>query len=463
MVQAKDFLRKSLKLIAIFLTIAGLTLFVTNLYKISSQQDSQSTLCPSDYSIEQCTEYLRNQRDKLEKERQKIEAELNRLKKQQASLQTRLQILKNEEKLLNLTIEEKEILVSIITKEVEILQENVDKIQKEIDSQTAEIEHTKASIKKYLLLNYSLQALPWEQLLLEGKIYNIFELIAYLNYSVTEYRSKLNYLTLLQKHIKEQQQILQEEQKKVLEKQNELNKELEELNRSKEELTKKKEEINNLLAEIERSYEEYQKRRDQLLAERNKIAQELINMLVRLYEQGLLPKKGDPVLKGTIIGFQGHTGCAFGSHLHFSILKPVNGTLRGIPVETDNLLIRSGRYLKSNRAMAPLKGAYITQNYHGGYSLDLVSLAEGYQGSEKYCKNKYEIAQYCSSRLRSSPWFQNLPTEGCFGLVGEGAPVYAILDGEIVYRGEYPKKGGSKYVVIYHPKENIYTYYFHLK
>jgi len=419
--------------------------------------------CPKDYSTEQCYEYLQKLRNQYASQRSKLQKEISQLKKRSNSLQSLLELTKREIQLLQIDINDKQLNTQILKNEIDILQKSINEIQIKLDQQQQEAEHIIKKLDEYTLLKYSLNTISWNQVLLQGDIYSVFELMTYLDYFLAEYKNQLNYLRLIQKHIEEQKSILKEKQDDLQEKETLLENDLIELTQEQKELEVKKAQQQNLIKEIDKAYNNYLSRLQELNSIVNNIDNGLSIYLEKLYQEGKLAGNGDWVDKGSIVGFQGHTGCSFGSHLHFEIFETINGRWYSRDVTWRNYLVKNGHYLQSSVARSPLDGAYITQFDHGrGNALDLISTASGNHTGEKYCKKKDEIS--CPSHVYNYSWYKNLFNNeyqtSCFNLNGEGAPVHSILPGYL-YKGT--DKYGSHYAIVIHEDVNAVSIYYHLK
>jgi hypothetical protein len=220
----------------------------------------------------------------------------------------------------------------------------------------------------------------------------------------------------------------------------------------KQNLEVQRAEQRSLLAQSEKREQDYFKDLQSISNEISAAEEAATELLLKLYNTGQL-KNGTHVKAGTIIGADGHTGCSFGTHLHFTITK------NGGYVNPLNYLSYSGGYVSSSTFRAPMTGSYLTQGYHSGHrAIDLVSLNSGYQGYERY-EVPYGLCPIVDSILNSrkaagrSDW--NLAY-----MRGEGAPVYAIADGTVYY---YTDRYGGKYALLIHDDGVYKSIYVHLK
>lgn len=133
----------------------------------------------------------------------------------------------------------------------------------------------------------------------------------------------------------------------------------------------------------------------------------------QLLQEGKLGN-GAPVNAGQMIGRQGHTGCSFGSHLHFEIRNSA-----GSYINPANFLTVNGTSLTSGIYTAPYAGAYITQSFasHGYRAIDMVTFSSGNQNYERYAVS-YGI---CSAvdKILNNRKNQGLPDWNLAYLTGE--------------------------------------------
>ena len=449
-------MKKFITIAIIFITILSATVLIYKHIE-PSQEVRASSLCPEDMNDIECYEYLNKKQNDIAKQKKDIEKRLKDVKKQEASLSSQIEYLKDQISANELEIQSKQVKIELISIEIRNLKNQLEDAQQKIELYQQEIQNLKDSINNYVYLKQYLNTVPWYYYLANGDIYSAFEVMEYLDYFINENEAKKQHMANVQKQLQDQKEIIANAKQEVEEKRNEIEKENLELIKLQENLKTQKKKQQNLLAQLKDAEAAYKAKKTELAAVENEVDKALTDVLLRMQADGTLPSHGF-VKKGTIIGYQGHTGCSFGSHLHFAILKGSYPYYHSINPFTSGYLSVSGRYLKSgSKAIAPEAGAYITQWFHSGYALDMLSTTTGDHSGKTYCKNKYEIK--CPSYIYQRSWFKSLPTYACFRMNGEGAPIYAIMDGTL-YRGV--DKYGSKYVLIDHGN-GVRSIYYHLK
>jgi len=254
-------------------------------------------------------------------------------------------------------------------------------------------------------------------------------------------RTVLIDMSVSRNELADQEEILAEKRQDVQTKRNEIESERADLAEERTNLESQKGQQQTLLAESQRREQEYQESLVQLKGVQNQIDAQVTDLIMKLWQEGQLGV-GTPVAKGAIVGFQGHTGCSFGSHLHFSInwgaVNPFSRYLTG-----GSLYQPVG----SGTAQTPLDGAVLSQTFHMGMAIDMYSASSGSQSGDYYYASKGSIS--------CSPSF-----EGWLSLRGEGAPVRSILSGT-VFTSKTDYYGG-KYVVVDHGN-GLTSLYLHLR
>jgi len=412
--------------------------------------------CPTNMSPQQCIEYLQSKIDDIQKQQSQLHTRLASLNNQERNIYNKILITKGKIKELELEIQKLTLSIEITNLEISNLEQLVQKTQEELSQLNLKLKKQQHSILGLLGLKYRFSTIPWYHYLQSGDIFSVLEYISIVNYLLAKQQTQLRYMHTLKSYIQEKQSILEERQKELLEKQQKLEKQNKKLNEQNKELAKQKQEQEQLLARLK----ELEEKTKQELARLKQVSNRYNEELARVVSQLGIPASGQRVAKGSIIGYQGHTGCAYGSHLHFVLFKKINGRYTQVNPANSGLFscgsCSYGAYLSSGLARSPLNSAFITQNYHAGHlALDLVSTSAGNQSGARYCVTNKNICGY--------------PVTGCFGLRGEGAPVYSILPGTIVVSHARDHFGGIYTYIIHDPvtingqQVRFATLYVHLK
>ncbi len=400
---------------------------------------AQDATCPSNYTLQQCYEYVQKQLQDLNKKQGSLNSKLKALSGQQQNAYNKL--LVTQTKISKLQIDIKKIELSMLSTQLNIqsLENLIKETQQDISNQNHDLQQRKNKIIDLIHFKYVVSAFPWYFYTKSGDIQSLIEYLSIVSYMLTEQKSEIKYLELLQDQIKQKEEALAQKQKDLNKKQLQLEKETKELNNTKKELESQKAEQQRMLAQIANMEAQIRKEINNVKKKSNQYNEQLKSIINQLGDQA--PPNGTYVAKGSVIGYQGHTGCAYGSHLHFALLKWTGSSWVYVNPVSEGLLGCSGscspnHYMVSKTALSPLPSAMITQNYWSGHhAYDLVSMSAGNQLGTRYCVNKGDIK--CSPN-----------TAGCFGLRGEGAPILAIYSG--TFYGPKVDWWGGKYVFIIH-------------
>jgi biotin carboxyl carrier protein len=268
----------------------------------------------------------------------------------------------------------------------------------------------------------------------------------YLEATRTRDRESLGVYNKKVTEIRKEEEALGEKKSSLQIKRNSIEKEKVALAESREELKIQKAERERLLAESKAVEAQLAVELEILKEKSNEVTAEISAMIMRLFRTGQIPAN-TPVEAGDVIGFQGHTGFSYGSHLHFNLSGAGNG-----PLELGYFRITGGRVYGQN-ATSPLgDGAWLTQHYHFGYSLDMV-------GTYGWNNETYYVAPNSVCCTGSFAYLGCVPS-GNYNLNGEGTPVRAIKDGLVTSVLVDPC--GGKYVVIDHGGGEA-SLYLHLR
>ncbi len=431
--------------------IVIITAFIFSLFTAAVPVIAASSLCPAGYNDQQCYNHLQQKQSELNKKKQELEKSLGNIKYQEGDLRSQLDALNKEIENKELEVTEKQLEMELTSIEIRNVGSEITQTQTKIDTLKQEVQESSNQIKDTVLLSYKISTIPTWYLLASNDLITTIEMMRYMDYVVKEEKSKLNHLNQLQSQLASEEMTLNTAQKEIITKRDTLESTNLALIKLKNELEADSSKKTKLLADLQTMESKLKSQQAEVVKQSNQYSAESLAIAIRLLGEGRLGK-GASVNRGDIIAFQGHTGCSFGSHLHFGIIKGKN-----YKTISANVNPFSSGYLKgysspgslvtSGSGQAPLNGAMITQGYHEGYALDLVSMSEGNQSGQRYFIPRGSIK--C-----------NTSYQGYHGLRGEGAAVRAMLSGTI-YKGN-TDRWGSNYIIIDHGND-LLTFYFHLR
>jgi len=152
---------------------------------------------------------------------------------------------------------------------------------------------------------------------------------------------------------------------------------------------------------------------------------------------------------------QGHTGCSFGSHLHYqlrrgtAIINP-SGYLNGTEY---------GQYVTNGIYQTPLNSGLVTNDYWGGHgALDMVSRTDGNQSWERYTV-PYGLCPIVDNILTTRK-NAGLTDWNLAYLNGEGATVRASTTGSVTYCYD---NFGATWASLKHSSDGNTSWYVHLQ
>lgn len=415
---------------------------------------ADDNLCPSNYTLQQCYDYINQQMDNIRKQQNDIKNRLDILNKQQNNIYNKLAVIKNKIQSLQLNIKEIKLSIYITEMQKDAIEKLVQNIQIDISEQNTLLQSAKNKIYKLIQIKYLIASYPWYFYIKDSDFQSVIEYISLINILITRQKSEIKYINYLKDYIHQKEILLKNQREKLKKEQQNLINENTKLAALKKNLEQQQQEQEYLMAQIAQEEAKLQLTIQKLKAKSNYYNEQLRSILNQMGNK--LPPNGTFVTKGAIIGRQGHTGCAYGSHLHFALLKWTGKNWTYVNPVSEGILACSGscqpgNYIISKIGRAPLNSALITQNYWAKHhAFDLVSNTDGNQLGTRYCVKKGEIK--CSPN-----------TSGCFGLHGEGAPVFAIYNG--TFYGPKVDWWGAKYVFIIHNINNkkYLSLYVHLK
>ncbi len=425
--------------------------------------------CPSniDPNSQACIDYLNNELSKLENEQSSIQKKLKAEEYQQLSLTEKISYMRKQISDTEKVIKSLEVEIAAHDVGIKLLEKSILEKEDSISLLRQEVNMLEKTVSERVTESYKYSFVGAFEIFLDVK--NISSVLRKTKYlaetrnqdkkSLEEFGDKMDTLRMEEAAIAQQKTDLQV-------KRNSIEKNKADLAEERNNLSSQKAEQDSLLAESKRKEAEY---KAELTSVSKSIAEAdaaVVDLIMRLFAQGYF-KDGTKVSKGQTIAHQGHTGCSFGSHLHFEIRTSSGARLDPLL----KYLTLSGSYVVSNKYSSPLSSALLTWGYRPGHqAIDLVSKSSGNQKGERYtvpyglcsvvdnilnCR-RYGLKIYCGTKEDQPPrsdW--NLAY-----LTGEGAPIKAVANGTVYYGVESTWHG--KYALVVHDDGNK-SFYLHIQ
>ncbi len=413
--------------------------------------------CPAGMTLLECYEYYKKQESDLHRQEQSLEKKLKDEEYQQLSLNEKIryiqaQISQNEALIKSLQVEiaTQDVSIMLLEKEIEEKEDNISLLKQEINTLSS-------TVNNRITESYKFSFIDQFEIFLDIKNLSSFlRKTKYLAATRNKDKEALEQYAKTIAELKEEEARLQENKETVETKKKEIEEERKRIESIKTELNGQKSEQANLLAQSKRREASYLAELRQISTALSESEKATADLIIRLAEQGYF-KNGRRVAKGEVIGLQGHTGCSFGSHLHYQLRNSRNTIMEP---STSGYLQNTGygAYVSSGIYTAPLVSGLVTNDYWGGhYALDMVSKAQGNQSWERYTV-PYGLCPIVDNILNSrkkngmSDW--NLAY-----LNGEGARVYSSTSGVVNY---YVDQYGATWAYLQHDDGNK-TLYVHLQ
>ena len=436
----------------ILITIGLVFLFTVSFLLLSSYKEEHvfaQTTCPSniDPDSEACLKYLESQLKLLQKEQGNLQKQLKDEEYQQLSLSDKIYYINNQIAQTEKIIKSLEVEIAANDVAIKLLEKGIMEMEDSIALLRQEITILEKSVDQRITESYKYSFIgPLELFLDMRNLSTILRRTKYLSTTRSQDRKSLEEYNEKMIEIKIEEKELESSKSELQVKRNSIEQEKLQLANSKNELNAQKSEREKLLAESKAKEAVLEAQLQDLIKKSNEVTSKISSMIMSLYRSGQIPTN-TPVEAGDRIGFQGHTGFAYGSHLHFNL----SGTSTG-PLELGYFSVSGGRVYDGIGA-APLgNGSYLTQGYHFGYSLDMV-------GTYGWNYQKYYVAPNSVCCTGSFSYLGCVPS-GSYNLNGEGSPVYAIKAGKVSAVRTDPC--GGKYVVIDHGNGEA-SLYLHLR
>jgi peptidoglycan hydrolase CwlO-like protein len=415
---------------------------------------------PDSYS-EECLKYMEEELEKLEKEKGLVQKKLKDEEYQQLSLQERITYINNQIAQTETTIKTLEIEIASHDIEIRLLEKNIQEKEDNLSVLGQEISVLEETVGRRVSESYKYSFISPLELFLDFKNFDsLLRKTKYLAVTRTQDRDYLKVYGIKVQEVKTQESKLADNKAELQTKRNLMEEEKLNLSETKSDLANQKTERERLLAESKAKEATLAAELNKLSKESNEVTAIIQTIVLNRYRSGLIPVDRK-VEAGDIIGYQGHTGFAYGSHLHFNLSGVGTG-----PLELGYFKIDNGR-IYDGIAKAPLgNGSYLSYGYHFGYSLDMYgnynlnnqkyTLQQGEACCPLYLIPSYERGRLCDPNVSN----QCCVRPGQYNLNGEGSPVYALKAGVVTTVQKDPC--GANYVVIDHGGGEL-SLYLHLR
>lgn len=407
-------MKKNLRniILSMFFVLTLILLLSSNILQTGTSVDAYETTCPPSMSDHQCLDYLQKQAELISKDQNNLRQNISNEKYQQLTLNQRISYLNSQIAATEAKISSLEVEIETKNVEIRILSKEIDEVKNRVSTVSQEIERLQNSVDTRVSLSYKYSFITPVEIFLETKNFDtLLRKIKYIGETRKKDKSVLSEMFSKSEVLKVEEKILEEKQAEVVKKRAEIEDEKSQIFDEKENLNSQKNEQANLLAISRQNESEHQANLAVLKKQSDVVTTQISQLIFNLFQSGQLPAN-TPVKKGDIVGFQGHTGLAYGSHLHFELRQ--NGVVIN-PYSTGHFSWPNG----SASSRFPLDGATITQFPHYNNSaIDMVSLTQGNQSGDKYWTGGVN----CS--------YGSVPP-GYYNLRGEGAPLRAIRDGKV--------------------------------
>jgi len=441
--------------ITIFLVIFSISFFF-GLGRYYEKPVFAEVSCPSTMepdSIE-CLDYLNEQATNLRKSESSLQKKLQDEEYEQLNLTEKISYINSQIRNTENNIRILEIEINAQNIEIKLLEEDIRKKEENISVLGQEISILEDSVSKRVVESYKYSFVGVLEMFLDTTSFStVLRKTKYLAVTRTQDRNALEHFSTKVGELREEEAVLSAQRAELQEKRNQVEEEKIALAIERASLEDNKAEQAVLLAESARRQAQYQEDLREITLATAEVTRAISDLANHLYETGQLGD-GSQVWAGSYLGKQGHTGCSFGSHLHFEIrnsngyrVNPLSGYLK-----------YSGGYILSGIYTTPMSGAYLTQGYSSAHpAIDMVSLTDGNQNLERYTVS-YGICPivdyYLDARKSQGRSDWNLAY-----LTGEGAVVRAIAPGTVYYKTDLY---GGKYAFVAH-EDGGRSLYLHLQ
>lgn len=428
-----------------------LALFVT-ISIAGIQSVSASSLCPSGYTQQQCYDYLIKIKNDLASQQSKIQNSIKQVQSQEGDIQSQVNQINAQIQSNEIELSQKQVDIELTSIDITNVGDQISDTKNHIDTLTQETQTASQKMNDITLMSYKMNSIPVWYLLAQNDLISTLEMLRYFDYVVQQEKIRLVQYTNLQTQLGSEEKVLSTAQDTVITKRDNLESDNLSIIQLRSTLSTQKGKQQVLLASLASQERALAAERSKLIQQMNAADNQATQIAIAMFEKGQL-HNGTPVKKGDYFATEGYTGCSLGAHLHFGFISGTGTYTTNVNPFSSGLLSGSSSYLShvgNASAVSPLAGAVVTQGFHDGMSLDMITYSAGNQDSSK----KYQI-------VRAVCGFQRVGQT--YNLVGWGAPLRAVLDGTVYFGTDGM---GGRFAIIDHGNvfhgKKLKSIYWHL-
>jgi len=349
-----------------------------------SEINAYSAECPNGLSDSECLEYLKDQANQISKDIGNLQNQLKNEEYDQLSFYEKINYKQSIITRKEAEISELEILIEQNNVEIRILLRDIEILQGEIDIAAQEVKTLKSTLAKRVRITYKYNRVsPLELIFKANNLDSMSRKIQYLQKTKEKDTELLNNMSTEIASLNSHQQDLSQKKHDVQEKRDSIEENKSELFDEKSKLVSERAVLDTLLAESKNRQEKVLAQLTENTAVQNAIDAAIIETINSMITEEDFAS-GDYIPAGGLVGYMGSTGRTHGAHLHFSYggqpgyycngtINPFAGNLiKGPDSYATNANGFTYYYIHSGSLLSPVEApAIMTQSFHQGYAIDL--------------------------------------------------------------------------------------------